>query len=86
MTKTARMEIASYPIGTGGASVSREVSAVFDALERSGLPFEVTVMGTVVEGEPERLFALAGEIHSSLFSDEVHRVVTVIRIDERRSE
>jgi uncharacterized protein (TIGR00106 family) len=81
----ARMEIASYPLGTGDVSVSREVSRVFGVLDRSGLPYEVTVMGTVVEGAVDRLFALAREIHDAVASDEVNRVVTVIRIDERKT-
>jgi uncharacterized protein (TIGR00106 family) len=78
------MEIAVYPLGTGDASVSREVSRVFDVLDRSGLSYQITVMGTVIEGEPDSLFALARELHAAVFGDTVNRVVTVIRIDERR--
>ena len=86
MTGTARMEIAVYPLGTTDASVSREVSRVFEVLDRSGLPYEMTVMGTVVEGDPERLFALAREVHAVMFSESVKRAVTVIRIDEKKSD
>lgn len=85
MTGTARMEIAVYPLGTADAGVSREVSRVFEVLDWSGLPYEMTVMGTVVEGDPERLFALAREVHTVMFFESVKRVVTVIRIDERKS-
>ncbi|MFC1693471.1 MTH1187 family thiamine-binding protein [Candidatus Latescibacterota bacterium] len=81
---TARMEIAVYPLGTGDASVSKEVSAVFDVLERSGLSYEITVMGTIIEGSPDELFALARRLHDVIFSDKVKRVVTVIKIDDRR--
>lgn len=58
---------------------------MFEVLDRSGFPYEMTVMGTVVEGTPERLFTLAAEIHAVMFSDAVNRVVTVIRVDERTS-
>jgi len=78
------MEIAVYPLGTGGISVSREVSRVLDVLERSRLPYHTTVMGTVVEGMPDALFALARELHSAVFGDTVNRVVTIIRVDECR--
>jgi uncharacterized protein (TIGR00106 family) len=61
------------------------VSRVFEVLDRSGLSYEMTVMGTVVEGTPEKLFALAAEIHAVMFSDAASRVVTVIRVDERTS-
>jgi uncharacterized protein (TIGR00106 family) len=84
MSVSTRMEIAVYPLGTGDASVSREVSGVFDILDRSGLPYQTTIMGTVVEGEPDALFALARDLHAAVFGDTVHRVVTVVRIDERR--
>ena len=80
----ARMEIAVYPLGTGDSSVSREVSAVFDVLERCGLSYEITVMGTIVEGTLDELFTLARELHDVVFSDTVKRVVTVIKIDDKR--
>ncbi|MHB9028271.1 MAG: MTH1187 family thiamine-binding protein [Candidatus Latescibacterota bacterium] len=85
MSGRARMEIAVYPLGTGDASVSREVSRIFEALERCGLTYQITVMGTVVEGTVDELFTLARELHTIMFSDTVQRVVTVLRIDERIS-
>ena len=80
------MEIAVYPLGTGDSSVSREVSAIFDVLERCGLSYEITVMGTLVEGTLDELFALARELHDVIFCEEVKRVVTVIKIDDRRQD
>ena len=84
MSGHARMEIAVYPLGTGEASVSREVSRIFTVLDRHGLAHEITVMGTVVEGTPDELFSLARELHEVMFSEDVKRVVTTMRIDERR--
>jgi uncharacterized protein (TIGR00106 family) len=80
----ARMEIAVYPLGTAGPSVSREVSAVFAVLDASGLRYRVGEMGTTVEGTPEELFTLAARLHNSLFGELVSRVVTVLKLDERR--
>jgi uncharacterized protein (TIGR00106 family) len=77
------MEIAVYPLGTGDASVSREVSGIFDVLDRCGLPYEITLMGTIIEGTLEELLALARELHRAVLSDTVRRVVTHIRIDDR---
>ncbi len=81
---TARLEIAAYPLGTGDASVSKEVSAIFDILDNCGLPYEISVMGTIIEGPLDRLLTIARELHDCLFSDSVRRVVTVIKIDEKR--
>ena len=78
------MGISVYPLGTSNPSISQEVSAIFDILESSGLRFEISVMGTIVEGSPDELFSLARRLHESVFSDAVRRVVTTIKIDERR--
>jgi len=78
------MEIAVYPLGTGNASISKEVSRVFDVLERCGLRYEMNVMGTIVEGTLDDLLALARELHEAVFSDSVRRVITTVKIDERR--
>lgn len=83
-TGKARMEIAVYPLGTGNTSVSMEVSRVFDVLEKCGLTYEITVMGTIVEGPLDGLFKLARELHDAVLSDNVERVVTVIKIDDRK--
>ena len=80
----ARMEIAVYPLGTEKSSVSKEVSAVFEVLEQCSLPYEITVMGTIIEGTLDELFALARELHDIVFSETVKRVITVIKIDDRR--
>jgi len=78
------MEISVYPLGTGNPSVSSEVSAIFEVLDTCGLPYEISVMGTIVEGNPEELFVLARKLHDIVFSATVKRAVTVIKIDERR--
>jgi uncharacterized protein (TIGR00106 family) len=43
-------------------------------------------MGTIIEGDLERLLALAGRMHRSAFESGVMRVVTTIKIDERRDK
>jgi uncharacterized protein (TIGR00106 family) len=80
----ARMEITVYPLGTGEPNISKEVSAIFGVLERWGLPYEVTLMGTIVEGTLDTLFPLARELHECMFSERVKRVVTIIKIDEKQ--
>lgn len=81
--RRTRMEIAVYPLGTKDASVSRQVSRIFDILDTCGLRHEVTLMGTVVEGTPDELFSLARRLHESVLADDVRRVVTVMKIDDR---
>lgn len=78
------MEIAVYPIGTGSDSITRELSAVFEVLDAAGLPYEVTVMGTIVEGPVDELFNLGRRIHEVVFTGDVNREVTFMKIDQRR--
>jgi uncharacterized protein (TIGR00106 family) len=80
------MEITVYPLGAGQASISHNVAEIFKVLDTCGLHYEVTVMGTIVEGAPDELFALAQRLHESLFDSEISRVVTMIRIDDRRDK
>ena len=83
MNGMARMEIAVYPLGTGDTSISREVAHILPVLDRCGLVYETTVVGTVVEGTPGQLFTLARDMHESVAS-RTGRVITTIRIDDRR--
>ena len=43
-------------------------------------------MGTIIEGDLERLLTLAGRMHQSAFEAGVMRVATTIKIDERRDK
>jgi len=84
MTRRTRMEIAVYPLGTGSPDISEHVSRIVKILDRCDLLYEVTTMGTLVEGPVDELFSLARKLHDSVFSDPVERIVTVIKIDDTR--
>jgi uncharacterized protein YqgV (UPF0045/DUF77 family) len=44
-------------------------------------------MGTIVESNSiEKLLTVAGKMHSIVFGDEVKRVVTTIKLDERKDK
>ena len=78
------MEIAVYPLGTGDSSISREISEIFKVLDKCELPYQITTLGTIVEGTVDELFAIASELHNVVFSETVKRVVTIIKLDEKR--
>jgi len=84
LSAKARIEIAVYPLGTGDASISREVSEIFKVLDKCELPYQITPVGTIIEGTVDELFTIARELHDVVFSDTVKRVVTVIKLDDRR--
>jgi len=78
--------ITVVPLGTKSPSLSQYVAASLQVLEESGLKYQLTPMATVIEGELDAVLTLAAKMHSSLFSDEVVRVSTTIKIDERRDK
>lgn len=82
----ALMEISIVPVGTGKASVSDYVAAAVRVLESKGAKYQVTAMGTIVEGETEELLRLALEMQEAVFNMGASRIVTKINLDERRDK
>jgi uncharacterized protein (TIGR00106 family) len=82
----AIMEISVVPIGTQSPSVSPFVAECVKIVDQQGLKYEVTSMGTEVEGKVEELLSLAVQMHRVPFTKGAERVLTTIRIDERRDK
>jgi len=82
----ALMHLTVIPLGTGSASVGRYVADIQKALEKSGLSYILTDMGTIIEGSSKELLALAGQLSEMPFSKGVDRVVTQISLDDRRDK
>lgn len=84
----AIMEIAVIPMGTKTPSVSKHVANALGILKKEkNIKYELTPMGTIVEGDLDRLLVLAKKMHAAVFEDkEVLRVVTTIKIDDRRDK
>jgi uncharacterized protein (TIGR00106 family) len=75
------VEFSIVPIGRG-EELAGPVAKLLDIIDHSGLPYKVTAMGTIVEGEWEAVFALIKECHSKM-RQEAGRVMTHIAIDDR---
>ncbi len=82
----AIMEINIIPLGTKTPSVSKFIAEAVKVLKQAGLNYELTSMGTIVEGETDNLLSLAKKMHSAIFTQGVKRVVTTIKIDDRQDE
>lgn len=83
----AIVEIVVAPLGTGSPSVSSYVAECHRVLEASeGIKFELHAMGTVIEGELDRLFEVMRALHEVPFYKGAQRVMSVIRIDDRRDK
>ncbi len=80
-------EVSVIPIGTKTPSVSRYVARALKVLRKEKkIRYELTSMGTIIEGNLEEVLRVVGIMHQSTFNGEVMRVVTTIKIDERRDK
>ena len=79
-------EISIVPLGTGSPSVSGYIAECLKVLDASGVSHEVHGMGTILEGELETLLAVIREMHEVPFNKGAQRVVTTIRVDDRRDK
>jgi uncharacterized protein (TIGR00106 family) len=78
-------EISVVPLGTKTPSVSQYVARAVKVLEREkGVKYEITAMGTIIEGDLDRILAAVKKMHEGTFGEGVARVITTVRIDERR--
>jgi uncharacterized protein (TIGR00106 family) len=83
----AIIDISVVPVGTGKPSVSDYVAGAVKLLQKEpGIKYELTAMNTIIEGDLSKLLALAQKMHDSAFDAGATRVVTTIRIDERRDK
>lgn len=87
MKESVVAEIKIIPLGTGTPSLSRYVAACYDVIKQAqGISYQLTAMGTIVQGPLARVLELAQELHEIPFSQGVDRVLTTINIDDRRDK
>lgn len=83
----AVVEVTVMPIGTPSSSLSEYVAGCVTVLkEAEGITYQLTPMATVIEGELGRVLEVVRRMHEQPFSKSIGRVVTTIRIDDRRDK
>jgi uncharacterized protein (TIGR00106 family) len=80
-------EVSIVPVGTSDTGVSRYVADSIGVLEgRKDLTYKLTPMGTVIEGPLDKVLEAIRDMHEVPYSKGALRVVTTIRIDDRRDK
>jgi uncharacterized protein (TIGR00106 family) len=80
-------EIAIAPLGTVGTSLSQYVASCLNIVkEAPDVSYELTAMGTIIQGPLDSVLALAQKMHEAPFAMGAKRVLTTIRIDDRRDK
>jgi uncharacterized protein (TIGR00106 family) len=78
-------EISVVPLGTKTPSVSQYVARAVKVLEQEkGIRYEMTAMGTIMEGDLDMIMEVVKKMHEGTFVDGVARVLTMVKIDDRR--
>src|SRR5262245_35587740 len=66
-----------------GMSMKEYVARILDIVDKSGLDYELTAMGTIVEGDPAIVWHLLRDCHEAIASMS-NRVETRIVIDDKK--
>ena len=75
------LEFSMTPLDKG-ASVGAYVARSLDIVDKSGLPYQLTAMGTIVEGEWQEVMAVVTACFVAMRVD-CDRISTQVRIDYR---
>ena len=76
------LEFSIAPVGQG-ESVSAHVARVLDLIDRSGVPYQLTPMGTILEGEWHEVMGVVTRCFE-LLQAEFPRISVHIKIDYRQ--
>ena len=75
------LEFSMSPVGVG-ESVSAQVARILDVIDRSGVPYQLTPMGTILEGEWAEVMAVVTACFETLAVD-CPRIGVHIKVDYR---
>ena len=79
-------EISVTPVGREGASLGDTVAETLKIAEARGVNYQLGPMGTTLEGDLNLLLSVMREMHEACFRMGYPRVITTIRIDDRRDK
>jgi uncharacterized protein (TIGR00106 family) len=86
-SKNVIAEISVVPLGTGNPGVSQYVAGCLAILSKyKNIKYRLTPMGTVLEGTLNDVLLAAKDMHNSPFNEGALRVVTTLKIDDRRDK
>jgi uncharacterized protein (TIGR00106 family) len=87
MKKQVIAEVSIIPVGTGDTGLSHYIAACLEVLEgRKDISYRLTPMGTAIEGSLDKVLEVVRKMHEVPFSKGASRVVTLLKIDDRRDK
>jgi len=77
------VSLTMFPTDRRGASVSADVARVVDIIDKSGLPYRMSAMSTVIEGSWNQVMTVVNRARLSLLRSH-SRVYIIMHIDDRK--
>ncbi len=74
------LELTVIPLG-GGRSISSDIAGLVELIDRSGLDYQVTAFGTLIEGTWDQLMELLRKCHEAM-RQKTSRALFLIRLDD----
>jgi uncharacterized protein (TIGR00106 family) len=75
------LEFAMSPTGEG-ESLSRHVARILDVIDRSGVSYQLTAMGTLLEGDFDVVIGVVSDCFRAMQAD-CHRISMNLKMDYR---
>ena len=80
------VEFSIIPLGVG-TSVSKFIAPALKEMEKRNIKYEVTSMCTIFEANSvKEVLEVIAAAHEAVFKNRVNRIVTMIKIDDRRDK
>ncbi|MGQ0694077.1 MAG: MTH1187 family thiamine-binding protein [Nitrospiraceae bacterium] len=76
------LEFSMSPLGKG-ESVGKYVARSLDIIDKSGVPYRLNPMGTVLEGEWEQVFGVVQKCYERMRKD-CNRISCTVKVDYRK--
>jgi uncharacterized protein (TIGR00106 family) len=77
------VNLTMFPTDKRGGSASADVARVIDIIDRSGLPYQLTAMSTLIEGPWDKVMATVNKARLMLRRRH-SRVYIILTIDDRK--
>ena len=75
-------QISMFPLGKS-SGLSEDVAGVIAEIENSGLPYQLTSMGTLIEGEWDEVMELIGRCRRMML-EKHDRIYLVMKVDDHK--
>ncbi len=77
-------QVTMFPTSQRTASISKDVAKVIDIIDKSGLPYKLTAMSTIIEGEWEPVMKVINKARQALRRRGHERIYISISVDDRK--